>query len=176
MSLVVYLFPFIFSVKVHSTANLQETVSILNLSDQSGVRNIDWSADGQLLAVSTSQGSLTVFVTKLHSLFAISPPRIALLSSIAEVSLYHYSPDRMKLPPIIVSLEIEPSFLAVGTFHLACGMNNHIWFYDLGRSLADTPLLLGDREYIAEIKEVKINALYCAVLCGGQVMLHSVYV
>lgn len=27
---------------------------------------------------------------------------------------------------------------------------------------------------MAEITEVKLNAVYCAVLCGGQVMLHSV--
>lgn len=76
--------------------------------------------------------------------------------------------------PNVVSLEIEPSFLAIGPHHLACGMNNHVWFYDLGRSAGDSPYLLGDREYMAEISEVKLNAVYCAVLCGGQVMLHSV--
>lgn len=165
-----------FSVKVHSTSNLQETVNILHLSEQSGVRNISWSNDGQLLGVSTSQGSLTVFVTKLPLLSAISPPRIALLSSLAEVSLYQYSPDKQRPPPTIIPLEIEPTFLAIGSYHLACGMNNHVWFYDLGRSLADSPLLLGDREYMAEIKEVRINTLQCAVLCGGKIMLHPVSV
>lgn len=73
-----------------------------------------------------------------------------------------------------MQLEIEPSFLAIGPFHLVCGMNNHVWFYDLGRSLSDAPILLGDREYLAEIKDVRINALHCAVLCGGQLMLHPV--
>lgn len=164
------------SIKVHSTTNLQETVNILNLTDQSGVRNISWSNDGQLLGVSTSQGSLTVFVTKLPLLSAVSPPRIAILSSLAEVSLYQYSPDKIRVPPAIIQLEIEPTFLAIGSYHLACGMNNHVWFYDLGRSLADSPLLLGDREYMAEVKEVRINSLHCAVLCGGQIMLHSVSV
>lgn len=80
----------------------------------------------------------------------------------------------MKSSPNEVQLEIEPSFISVGPYHLACGMNNHVWFYDLGRSLADTPMLLGDREYMAEIKEVKLNALFCAVLCGGHIMLHSI--
>lgn len=173
---IIYHPPSIYSIKVHSTSNLQETVNILNLTDQSGVRNISWSNDGQLLGVSTSQGSLTVFVTKLPLLSAISPPRIALLSSLAEVSLYQYSPDKVRAPPTIVQLEIEPTFLAIGSYHLACGMNNHIWFYDLGRSLADSPLLLGDREYMAEIREVRINSLHCAVLCGGQIMLHPVSV
>lgn len=73
-----------------------------------------------------------------------------------------------------VSLEIEPSFIAIGPYHFACGMNNHIWFYDLGQTPSDSPLLLGDREYMAEIKEVKLNASFAAVLCGGQTMLHPV--
>lgn len=73
-----------------------------------------------------------------------------------------------------ITLEIEPSFIAIGPAHLACGMNNHIWLYDLGQSPNDNALLLGDREYMAEIKECRLNGLYCAVLCGGQIMLHSI--
>lgn len=126
------------------------------------------------MGVSTSNGTLTVFVTKLPLLSATSPPRIAILSSLAEVSLYQYSPDKVRAQPIIVQLEIEPTFLAVGSYHLACGMNNHLWFYDLGRLSTDSPMLLGDREYMAEIREVRINSLHCAVLCGGQIMLHPV--
>lgn len=86
---------FDFSVKLHSTTNLQETVKILNIPDHSGVKNIDWSTDGQLLAVVTTQGSISVFVTKLHTLYAASPPRIALLSSLAEVSIYHYTSEKV---------------------------------------------------------------------------------
>lgn len=56
---------------------------------------MDWSTDGQLLAVTSAQGSITVFVTQLHSLFAVSPPRLALLSSLAEVSLYFNTQDRV---------------------------------------------------------------------------------
>lgn len=155
-------------------SNLQETVKILTLHDQAGLKNIEWSSDGQLLGVTTSQGAICVFVTKLHSLYAISPPRIALLSSLAEVAIHHYAPDKVKSSPTTIALEIEPSFLAVGPYHLACGMNNHVWFYDLGRTLSDSPLLLGDREYMSEIKEVALSSDYCAVLCGGQIMLHSV--
>lgn len=163
-----------YSIKIHSTANLQETVNILTMPDQSGVHGIEWSNDGQLLAATTVQGSIYVFVTKLHSLCAVSPPRIALLSSIAEVTIYNYSADKVKTPLNVVQLEIEPSFIAIGPYYLACGMNNHVWFYDLGRTLAENPMLLGDREYMAEINEVKLNSMYCAVLCGGRVMLHAV--
>lgn len=83
------------SVKIHSTTNLQETVSILSTPDQAQIKNMDWSADGQLLAVTSAQGAITVFVTQLHSLFAVSPPRLALLSSLAEVSLYYNTQDKV---------------------------------------------------------------------------------
>jgi hypothetical protein len=72
--------------------NLQETVKILSLPDQAAIKSVDWSTDGQLLAVTTTQGSLAVFVTKLQLLRAVCPPRIAILSSLAEVSIYNYSP------------------------------------------------------------------------------------
>lgn len=162
------------NVKLHAMSNLQETIKILSLPDQAGLKNIDWSVDGQLLAVTSNQGAISVFVTKLQSIYAISPPRIALLSSLAEVSIHHYTPEKIKVLPTMVTLEIEPTFLAIGSYHLACGMNNRIWFYDIGRSVTDTPMLLGDREYMAEVKQVELNTDYCAVLCGSQVMLHSV--
>uniref|UniRef100_A0A1S4H4R9 Uncharacterized protein n=1 Tax=Anopheles gambiae TaxID=7165 RepID=A0A1S4H4R9_ANOGA len=162
------------NVKIHSMTNLQETVKILSLPDQAALKHVEWSADGQLLGVTTSQGAICVFVTKLHSLYAVAPPRIALLSSLAEIAIYHYTPDRQKSPPVLITLEIEPSFLTIGPYHMACGMNNHVWFYDLGRSMTDTPLLLGDREYMSEIKQVALSSEYCAVLCGGQIMLHTI--
>lgn len=53
-------------------------------------------------------------------------------------------------------------------------MNNHIWFYDLGKKKTDTAFLLGDREYMAEVNNVQLNEDFCAVLCGGHIMLHTV--
>lgn len=162
------------NVKIHAMSNLQETIKILTLSDQASLKQIDWSSDGQLLAVTSSQGSISVFVTKLQSIFAVTPPRIAILSSLAEVSIHHFSPEKIKTNPMTVPLEIEPTFLAIGPYHLACGMNNRVWFYDLGRSITDTPIILGDREYMAEVKQIVLNTDYCAVLCGSQIMLHVV--
>lgn len=161
-------------IKIHATGNLQETVNILTIPDQSGVKSMDWSVDGQLIAASTVQGSVYVFVTKLVSLSSASFPRIAVLSSLAEATIYNYAVMKIKTPVCTISMEIEPSVIAIGPYHFACGMNNHAWFYDLGRSLNDTPVLLGDREYMAEIHEIKLNSLYCAALCGGRVLLHPV--
>lgn len=36
--------------------------------------------------------------------------------------------------PVTVSVEVEPSFIAVGVYHLAVGMNNRAWFYLLGEN------------------------------------------
>ena len=33
--------------------------------------------------------------------------------------------------PITVPIDVEPSFVALGPYHLATGMNNRVWFYVL---------------------------------------------
>lgn len=161
-------------IKIHATSNLQETLNILTIPDQSGVRDIGWSTDGQLIAASSAQGSIYVFVTKLYLLSAVSFPRIVLLSSLAEVTIFNYAGEKIKTPLNVVQLEIEPTIISVGPNHFACAMNNRAWFYDLGRSFADSPVLLGDREYMAEVTNIKLNSLYCGALCGGKVFLHAV--
>lgn len=167
------------NVKIHSTQtkDLGETVKIFTTSDQ--VRSISWSSDGQLLALSTMQGSLYVYVTKLNNLYDVYGPKIAILSNLSEVSVFEFSPDKTKNKnklsyPTIVALEVEPAFLSVGPSHLACGLNNHVWFYDLGKSQNDPALLLADKEYRAQVTDIQLNSDYCAVLCGGHVMLHSI--
>lgn len=84
-----------FSIKIHSITNLHETEKIITVPDHSGVQMIDWSADGQLLAITTVTGSIYIYVTKLPCKYAVSAPRIAILSSLAEVSIYVYSPEKV---------------------------------------------------------------------------------
>lgn len=168
------LFRFRFRIKIHSISNLQETMNILTVPDQSGIKSMDWSVDGQFIATTTSQGSIYVFVTKLSVLSAVCFPRIVILSSLAEVSIYNYTLEKFREPFCVMPLEIEPSVIAVGPFHFACGMNNHAWFYDLNKMTDHLPTLLGDREYIAEITDMKMNAKFCAALIGGRLSLHLV--
>lgn len=83
----------------------------------------------------------------------------------------------MKLQPIAISLEIEPSFIAVGPYHLAAGMNNRVWFYDLTKSQPgadDAPLKLKDRQYLGAVTSVRLNAEYASVLFEGKLLLHMV--
>lgn len=76
---------------------MHETEKIITIPDRSGVQMIDWSEDGQLLAASTTSGSIYIYVTKLQMLFAVFAPRVAILSSLAEISIYIYSPEKVLL-------------------------------------------------------------------------------
>lgn len=165
------------SVKIHDITNLHETSSVLNLSNESGLERISWSRDGQLLAVCTKAGSLNVYVSHMRLLTSVCLPRIAILSSLTEVSLYNYDPTKVKLIPIPIALDIEPSFIGVGTYHLAVGMNNRVWFYDLTKpqpGIEDSPFLLKDRQYLGGITAIKMNSDYAAVFYEGKIQLHMI--
>ena len=34
--------------------------------------------------------------------------------------------------PITLGIDVEPSFIGLGPYHLSVGMNNRAWFYVLG--------------------------------------------
>ncbi|XP_057660350.1 WD repeat-containing protein 19 [Diorhabda carinulata] len=164
------------TVKIHDLANLQETSSVLLLAQESGIDRIDWSNDGQLLGVCTKGGSLNVYVSYMPMLTSVCAPIIAVLSSLTEISLYNYSSDQSKIKPITVSLEIEPSFIAVGHYYLAAGMNNSIWFYNLPKDQVfdDVSLKLKEKQYMGAISSIKLGQEYIAVLVEGKLLLHLV--
>lgn len=81
--------------KIHDLNNLQETSSVLTLAQEAGIDRIEWSNDGQLLAVCTKGGSLNVYVSYMPLITSVCPPRIAVLSSLTEVSLYSYTSDKV---------------------------------------------------------------------------------
>ncbi len=41
--------------KIHELTDLKDTSHVLSLDDERGLDNMDWSEDGQLLAVSTTK-------------------------------------------------------------------------------------------------------------------------
>lgn len=89
------------TVKIHDMANLQETSSIIVLAQETGLDRIAWSEDGQLLAVCTHQGSVNMYLSQLSTLTAVCGVRIAILSSLTEVSLYNYSSRKVSIFIII---------------------------------------------------------------------------
>ena len=44
------------TIKIHELNDLKDTSNVIALDDERGLDHMDWSEDGQLLAVSTSKG------------------------------------------------------------------------------------------------------------------------
>lgn len=75
------------SIKVHDLSELKEMYAIITLDDERSLDRIQWTDDGQLLAVSTQKGSLHVYLTKLPMLGAAYQTKIAYLTSLLEITL-----------------------------------------------------------------------------------------
>ncbi|KAK9399187.1 WD repeat-containing protein 19 [Crotalus adamanteus] len=156
-------------VKIHNLSDLTEICAIINLEDENkGLDQLSWTDDGQLLAVSTKRGFIHVFLTNLPILGASYGTRIAYLTSLLEVTVANFIENE---PPIRVSVEVEPNFIAVGPYHLAVGMNNRAWFYVLGESRVKK---LKDMEYLGTVASICLNSDYAAALFDGKVQLHMI--
>ena len=57
------------------------------MEDERGLVRIQWTEDGQLLAVSTTLGNLHVYLTKLPILGSAYQTKVAYLTSLLEVTL-----------------------------------------------------------------------------------------
>ena len=155
------------TIKIHELNDLKDTSNVISLDDERGLDHMDWSEDGQLLAVSTSKGNLHVYLSKLPLLGSACQTRVAYLTSLLEVTIASAVEPGTS---ITVAADIEPSFLALGPYHLALGMNNRAWFYLLGETNVD---LLRDREYLGTVSDMQVNADYCAVRYEGKIQLHT---
>ncbi|KAF4071641.1 hypothetical protein AMELA_G00275630 [Ameiurus melas] len=142
-------------VKIHDLTDLKEMDAIVTLDEETkGLDQICWTDDGQLLAVSSQQGRLHVYLTKLPILGHSCGTRIAYLTSLLEVTVANQVEGEAA---VTVAVEVEPNFIAVGPYHLAVGMNNRAWFYSMG-----------DRASLC------LNCDYAAALFEGKVQLHMI--
>ncbi|NWY13192.1 WDR19 protein, partial [Aphelocoma coerulescens] len=156
-------------IKIHDLTDMREMYAIINLDDENkGVDQMAWTDDGQLLAVSTRKGSLHVFLTKLPILGDACSTRIAYLTSLLEVTVANHVEREL---PVTVSVEVEPSFVAIGVYHLAVGMNNRAWFYALGENNVKK---LKDVEYLGTVASMHLNSDYAAALFEGKIQLHMI--
>eukprot|EP00062_Callorhinchus_milii_P005041 gi/632944080/ref/XP_007887303.1/ PREDICTED: WD repeat-containing protein 19 isoform X1 [Callorhinchus milii] len=156
-------------IKIHDLSELKEMYAIINLDDETkGLDRLSWTDDGQLLAVSTQRGTLQVFLTKLPVLGDTCGTRIAFLTSLLEVTVCNHIEGE---PPITVSVELEPNFIAVGPYHVAVGMNNRAWFYSLGENGVEK---LKDTEYLGTVTNMCLNSDYAAALFENRVQLHMI--
>ncbi|XP_046901307.1 WD repeat-containing protein 19 isoform X3 [Hypomesus transpacificus] len=157
------------SIKIHDLSELKEMHAIVNLDDETkGLDQLSWTDDGQLLAVSTQRGTLHVFLTRLPILGASWGTHLAYLTSLLEVTVSNQLEGES---PVVIAVEVEPSFIAVGPDHLAVGMNNRAWFYSLGDRGVQK---MKDVEYLGTIGSMCLNSDYAAALLDGKVQVHMI--
>ncbi|GAB6019440.1 WD repeat-containing protein 19 [Chamberlinius hualienensis] len=156
------------TIKIYELSNLKETYQVMTVDDEQTVDNMEWTSDGQLLAVSSAKGALHIYLTKLPMISHVCQTRIIYLSSLLEVTVTDYL-EKDKL--INVSTEVEPSFLSIGPYHFALGMNNRAWFYSFNDN---EPELGSEREYLGTIQFMTLNADYSCVLYEGKLHLHLI--
>jgi len=74
--------------------------------------------------------------------------------------------------------DIEPTFLTLGLFHFAVGINNSIWYYRWKNPGMEGKMQIVSqackREYFGTIKQVVMNDIWTAVLSEGKVTLHMI--
>ncbi|CAJ1052137.1 WD repeat-containing protein 19 [Xyrichtys novacula] len=159
------------SIKIHELSELKDISNVVQLDDETkGLDQLSWTDDGQLLAISTQKGTLHVFLTKLPILGGSFGTQLAYLTSLLEVTVFNWVEwDK----PVTIEVEVEPTFIAVGPFHVAVGMNNRAWFY----ALTDREpgfQKLKDIEYLGTIASMCLNINYAAALFEGKVQLHMI--
>nr|CAD7586642.1 unnamed protein product [Timema genevievae] len=157
-------------VKIHDMSNLSETSSVISLEQENGIEHLSWSKDGQLLALTTRGGSVHVFLSRLPMVHSVYALHLAILTSLTEISIYAY--DNKPALSATAELPVEPSWLSLGPYHCAAGLNNRAWFYELGST--DTVLMLKEREYLGTVTNVKLSAEYASVLHEGKIQLHMI--
>ncbi len=154
------------TVKIHELHDLKDTSNVITLDEERSLDHMEWSEDGQLLAVSTSKGNLHVFLSRLPLVGSAYQSRVAYLTSLLEVTIASAVEQGQTWT---ISADIEPSFIALGPYHLALGMNNRAWFYALSEVTVE---LLRDREYLGTVTDIHLNGDYCSVGFDGKVQLH----
>ena len=127
-----------------------------------------YSPDAQIMVAGTFGGIAQTFLSRMPTHFDFEDTYVARLSSLREVSIVDIN-DRDHL--ILVQVQIEPNFIALGPYHVAVGMNNHVWYYRVdGKNNA----LVHEQEYLGTVTSVQLNAKYAAVLCEGKISLHGI--
>lgn len=170
------------SVKVRELSQLSQIESIVEMDglEDRALTRVAFNADGQLLAIAGA--GVHVYVTRVPVLGGACGVRVAVLSSLTEVTVHHDVVDLE--PPVSFTVDTEPTFIAVGMEHIAVGMNNHATFFHVSRAgKAERNVLVhhwtgGERvrecEYIGSVQRMYMCPTHVAALMDGRVQLHRV--
>ena len=134
-----------------------------------------WSGDGQILIAITNTGAVYGYLTVIPSLNAFYGQYAAILSSLSEVAIIDCARNSMVVCRL--SLDIEPTFMALGPTHIAVGINNHIFYYMWqGNAQGGHTKLAFRREFFGPVKKAAISSRWTAVLSEQRIILHSLFV
>ncbi|VDK22300.1 unnamed protein product [Taenia asiatica] len=138
------------SVKVHETSKLNEIIAIIEVDDvdlekdsysstRTFLRNppvcsLGWSDDGQLMGIISSRSILHVFISRLPLMSGVSSAGIvARFTSLLEITLEPLCVNMKsnQLTSRVVPICMEPTFMGIGPNHLAVGLDNSAYFYNI---------------------------------------------
>lgn len=165
-------------IKFYSTTDWVEQVGErLEITKSAGrITQLSFSKDGTILSVTTSNGYFFGFLTQIPSVCSASENYAALLSSLTEISVVDCVKNNMIVAK--TTLDTEPSFLTLGNYHFAAGVNSSIWYYRWRQPGMEGKLQIVSsvckRDYFGTIKQTVMNDQWTAVLTDGKVTLHMI--
>ena len=161
---------FLYSIKIFDLYEHNDIESVFTVDDEPSIVQIDWTADGQLLALCSNSGNIHVYLSQLKIIGYNCGTSLAFLSSLLEVTVFNVH-EEIQDSVMIVRIEIEPSRLAIGPFHLAIAMNNKVWLY----ILTEIEMPPQECEYTGIIKDIKLNQFYMVILfTNGSLQFHPI--
>ncbi|XP_051161969.1 WD repeat-containing protein 19 [Leptopilina boulardi] len=161
------------SIKIHSLQSLEETEKVITVSGETGVNTVEWSADGSMIAAVTHSGNVFIYLTEIPKLRSVCGNKIAMLTSLTEVTVHSYTLDKIKPQPQVINTIIEPSVIAIGPLHLAVALNNRALFWDLSTTQYSSSVHF-ERDYLSTVDSICLNETYASILFDGKLQLHAV--
>ena len=153
-------------------------------NEYGALQRVEWTEDGQILTVSSKNGNIHTFLTKIPVMHDSFDTKVLYLTSLRELCVRDVS---KQIDIAHIAVEIEPTFLCLGPEHAAVGMNNCVWFYslvnnpdrDLGsanksRKAPKIAKIVSQRSYVSSVQYVKLSTEHAAVMSDGKVTLHLV--
>ena len=139
-------------------------------NEYGALRKVEWTDDGQILTVSSKNGNIHTFLTRIPVMHDYYGTQILYLTSLREMCVRDVVTETDVAK---IAVEIEPTFVSLGPEHAAVGMNNCVWYYLLQRATKNAKVV-SQRSYLKSVDFVKLSTEYSAVMCEGKVTLHPI--
>lgn len=150
--------------------------------------SIQFTADGAICTVSTNNGYVYNYIITTSELCAvdcISKSNVAYMNSLKSVTVTNIMNSSKSCT---IDVSVEPSILSLSSSVLACGLNNHIWYYTIPDTNDTTIKMtsytnqnqhaLYDTEYLGSVKQIKLNQCNIAAVLtdNGKLHIHTLSV